>query len=396
MSEVSAERSSEVTFGKYRLLRKIGTGGMASIFLATLDGPDGFKKQLVIKRVHPHLAELTEFNQMFATEAKVAALLSHPNIVQVYEYGTIGDSPYLAMEWLDGLSLEVLLRGARKSEVPLGPDFALQVGAQVCEALEYAHRLQDEEGRWLGLVHRDVSLSNVLIGFDGGVKLVDFGIAKITQAPSLTQTGTLKGKLAYMSPEQLTGAIDQRSDIFSLGIVLYEIAVGKRLFKRQTDAETVTAIARCEVPHPAEIVPGFPQDLADVLERALQRDPDKRFANAGEMGEAIEGILRDRRSTPGRRELAKLLSALPFELSSLVPSGSPVISGSSSPPPSSPSSPSSPPSSSGRRERSDPIPHVQLPASHGSSPHGVDPVWAILGGSAVLAATILLWWFLLG
>lgn len=385
--ERTSERTSDVTFGKYRLLRKIGTGGMASIFLASLEGPDGFKKQLVVKRVHPHLAEIPEFNQMFAIEAKVAALLSHPNIVQIYEYGSIEESPYLAMEWVDGVSLESLLRAARKSEIVLGPELAIHVGAQVCEALDYAHALQDEEGRWLGLVHRDVSLSNILLGFDGSVKLVDFGIAKITQAPSLTQTGTLKGKLAYMSPEQLTGSIDRRSDLFSLGIVLYEIAVGKRLFKRSSDAETVTAIARCEVPQPAEIIPGFPQDFADVLERALQKDPQKRYADAGEMGDALEGLLRTRGTKAGRRELVKLLGALPFELASLVPSS--PVSGTPSLPPASPSTPSA----SGRRERSDPISHVEIvPAA----PPAVDPVWAILGGSALLGATVLLWWFLLG
>lgn len=378
-------------FGKYTLKRRIGTGGMAHVYLATLDGPDGFKKKLVVKRVHPHLSELDEFAQMFANEAKVAALLHHPNIMQIYEYGTIEQSTYLAMEYVEGPSLERLMRNARKLGSALGPENAARIAIAVCEALQYAHDLPGPDGGWLGLVHRDVSPSNVIVAVDGTVKLLDFGIAKITQGPSVTRTGTFKGKLAYMAPEQLRGSVDRRTDIFALGVVLYEMVVGRRLFKRATEPETVTAVMQGDVPRPSDFIENFPRDFEAILERALERDPNRRYQSAEELGMALEDWALKHGVRTGRRELAPLVRDLGEAggSNSIFP-GSSSYSGKGSA--------SVPPPASGIRgregEASDPLASVaelMAPVEEG----GVDPVWAILGVAACLVATIGVWWFLL-
>ncbi|MCB9602593.1 MAG: serine/threonine protein kinase [Sandaracinus sp.] len=386
-NELSGVTAVEGTpFGKYQLVKKIGVGGMASIHLASLEGPDGFQKKVVVKRVHAHLAEVPGFSDMFATEARVAARLSHPHVAQVYEYGTIDATPYLAMEWVDGPTLHQLIRHAARAGVTLPPELAIVIGVQLCDALHYAHELCHEDGRWMGLVHRDVSPSNVLVGLDGGVKLIDFGIAKETEGPSMTKTGMLKGKLAYMAPEQLAGSVDRRTDVFALGVVLYELAVSKRLFKRATDAETLTAVVQCQVADPRRLVPGFPSDLAAVLERALEKDPSRRYSSAAEMGHDLEEIALRRGISVSRRGVLTALKELPLE-------GLGAGKGASSW--SSPSRPSTP-SLSGTRsmEDSDPLLPALAPPELAATSSNAIPI--IVGITAVLLLTIAMWWVALG
>ncbi len=379
-------------FGKYTLKRRIGTGGMAHVYLATLEGPDGFQKKLVVKRVHPHLSELPEFAAMFANEAKVAALLQHPNITQIYEYGTIEESAYLAMEYVEGPSLERLMRSASRRGMSLGVEHAARIAIPLCEALQYAHDLPGPDGQWLGLVHRDVSPSNLLIANDGTVKLLDFGIAKITQGPSVTRTGTLKGKLAYMAPEQLRGAVDRRTDVFALGVVLYEMVVGRRLFKRATEPETVTAVMQGEIPRPSGFIEGFPSDFEAILERALERDPLRRYQTAEELGMALEDWAMKHRIRTGRRELAPIVGEFGGSGNSSAPrSYTPTPSG--TPPPHSLSIPPPSVGGSGDDDASDPLPSVALAGAPPQS--GIDPVVVILGIAGCLVATIGVWWFLL-
>lgn len=304
-------RRAPDTFGKYEIVRRIAAGGMAEIYLAQLVGPEGFRKLLVVKRVHEHLLERPEFGEMFLREAKIAAMLSHPNIAQVFEFGRIDGIPFISMEFVDGASVDLLMRAAAKQQIPLGPEIAGIVGLAICEALHYAHEVVDENRQWLGLVHRDVSPGNILIGRDGVVKLVDFGIVKLRGSTS-TQTGQVKGKFAYMAPEQALGhPVDRRADLFSLGVVLYELSVGRRLFRRGTDAESITAMLGEPVPPPSTIVRGFPPALESVLLTALDRTPDNRFATAHDMQEALfEYLASENLVASARKRLAQVMSTV--------------------------------------------------------------------------------------
>ncbi len=298
---------SGMRFGKYRLLRKIATGGMAEIFLASIEGPDDFSKTCVIKKILPEYAKLTDFTNMLVTEAKVAALLNHPNIVGVFDFGRIGENYFIAMEWVDGCSLESLIKQSAQVKQPLGPRVAVQVGIPLCEALDYAHNMTRPDGLALNLVHRDVTPGNVLISNSGLVKLTDFGVVKVSSNPNATQAGVVKGKFAYMSPEQVKSEpVDRRSDVFSTGIVLYELAVGRWLFRRPEMAAVVNAVANAEVPPPSSIINGFPQDLEMVLMRALAKDKNDRYATCREFLADLESFRSGRQWTSSTRELAAL------------------------------------------------------------------------------------------
>jgi serine/threonine protein kinase len=386
--EAAASRPDGVPFGKYVLLRRIALGGMAEVYLAALRGPDRFEKQLVIKRGHPHLTEQPEFSVMFSNEARIAAQLTHPNIAQVYEYGIVDHSAYLAMEFVDGPSLDKLTKHAAKKGAVLGPGIAAAIGAQVCEALQYAHDLHGPDGQWMGLVHRDVTPSNVMLARDGTVKLLDFGIAKITQGPSATQAGTLKGKLAYLAPEQLTGSVDRRADLFALGVALYEVAVGRRLFKRSSEAATITAVLQGDIPPPSDLTPGFPPAFEAILERALERDPRKRYATAQEMGDALERFARE--AGIGRRELARMVA----EHGTLEEAGK-----TASTPPDRPSLPSTSglirSRTGSENDDQDPLPTV-ADSSVSDGEREVDLMWAIFAGTGAVLSAIALWWIVLG
>ena len=270
-------------FGKYYLVDKIAVGGMAEIFKAMLFGHAGFEKVLVIKRILSHLSENDEFVDMFVDEAKVSVALQHANIVQTYDFGRIGENYYIAMECVEGKDVKALLRKLSKRRKLLPIEFAVYIAHEVCKGLDYAHRRIGIRGDDLGIVHRDMSPSNVLLSYEGEVKLADFGIAKAANNTYNTKDGVLKGKFEYMSPEQASGQdLDRRSDIFSSVIILYEFLTGRMLFKTSSEIKTLETIKACQVDPPSILNPTIPARLDEIVLRALARDPADRYQDACE------------------------------------------------------------------------------------------------------------------
>ena len=282
--------------GPYELLRRIATGGMAEVYLARRGGPHGFKKIVAVKRILPQYARDPDFVAMFVDEARVCARLGHPNIVQVFDFGEQDGELYMAMEYVDGTTGARLIRAAasRGEDVPL--DVCLHVALSILRALEHAHSARDDEGRPLALVHRDVSPGNVLIDRSGAVKLTDFGIARAAEIERRTDAGQLKGKLGYMSPEQVVGReLDARSDLFTAGIVLAEMLILRPLFSGGKELDVLMRIRDADV-SPIDRTPTrVPDDVRSVVFRALARDPMLRWQTAGAFAEAIEDIVRRRR-----------------------------------------------------------------------------------------------------
>jgi eukaryotic-like serine/threonine-protein kinase len=271
-------------FGKYELIAHLATGGMAEIYVARQTGIAGFEKLLVIKRILPHLAREELFVKMFFDEARIAARLSHQNIVQIYDLGHVDDQYFIAMEYLEGESLAKMMRKIRKSKTPLSPALAAGIALQVCEGLHYAHTMVGPDGEALQVVHRDVNPQNVFVLYAGGVKLVDFGIAKATNRFSHTSTGMLKGKYGYMSPEQIKNLpLDARSDVYSAGVVLWEMLTGRKLFRQSSELEILQAITEQDTPPPSAVVSNVPPELDAVCLKALQRSRELRYQTAGEM-----------------------------------------------------------------------------------------------------------------
>ncbi|MET0152362.1 MAG: protein kinase [Candidatus Binatia bacterium] len=298
-------------FGDYVLIDRIAQGGMAELFLAKRRGVEGFEKTLAIKRILPELSWNREFVSMFINEAKIAARLSHPNIVQIFDFGKIDNYYFIAMEYVHGENLRALLQRSAQKQIPLSTDLAAFIAARACAGLDHAHRKTDETGRPLRIVHRDVSPQNVLVSYDGDVKVVDFGIAKaVAENPEATR-GVLKGKLAYLSPEQVHGvSLDARSDIFAIGLVLYELLAGKKLFTQADPAEVLDSIVHINADEVARSLPQVHRTLRDVLRRALALDPEGRFRSAGEMQIALEEYLRASGDPGGTMQLTNLMRLL--------------------------------------------------------------------------------------
>jgi len=299
------------SFGPYQLLDRVAVGGMAEVFKAKRSGVEGFEKIVALKRILPHLSENKEFLDMFVDEAKMVAGLSHPHIVQIFDLGRIESSYYIAMEYVHGRDLRSIIRRARDKGLRMPLDLGLRVASQVCSALEYAHRKKDEQGRPMEIVHRDVSPQNILITFEGDVKLADFGIAKAATKASNTDRGALRGKLLYMSPEQAWGRqIDRRSDVFSLGVVLYELVTEQKPFQAAGSEMTILeTVRKCVITPPRDVNPRVPEPLDRLVMKALARDPDERYQDAGQLQRAIERILRERPPvTP--RDIARFLELL--------------------------------------------------------------------------------------
>jgi serine/threonine-protein kinase len=288
-SPVLPHKDSGTTFGKYTLLCKLATGGMGELFVARQTGAGGFEKLVVIKRLLPHLAEDAHFVAMLLDEARIAARLSHPNVCQVYDLGEAEGHYYIAMEHLEGVPASMLLRRARRVAQRLDVGLAAAILRQTCDGLHHAHDLTDSDGHSIGLVHRDVSPSNLFVTSTGVVKVLDFGVAKSQDALARTHTGALKGKYAYMSPEQVLGnPVDRRADVFSLGVVLFELLTAQRLFWRDSEYKMFQAIVEDPIPSLLELRPGLSPPVAHVALRALSRDPDRRFPSARDMGEALD------------------------------------------------------------------------------------------------------------
>ncbi|MCP3060651.1 protein kinase [Myxococcus sp. K38C18041901] len=299
--------------GKYQLVRKLASGGMAEVFLAKAAGPMGFEKTLVLKRILPHLAEDPAFVEMFLGEARLAAQLEHPNIVQIFDFGEADGSYFLAMEFIDGPTLRRLVK--RALEQPLPPVVCAKLVAQAAEGLAFAHEFSDAvTGEPLGLIHRDVSPDNILVSRQGAVKVVDFGVAKVAGQGHRTQTGVVKGKVAYMPPEQLRASpLDRRVDVYALGVVLYELLTGKRPFEATTEASTMQAILfEPFVPVEARR-PDVPEPLRRILELALMKDRDARYPDCRALEADLERYLRSSSEPVGAYQLSQFVAKVMAE-----------------------------------------------------------------------------------
>jgi eukaryotic-like serine/threonine-protein kinase len=298
-------------FGKYSLVARLATGGMAEIFLARLQGAAGFEKLVCIKRILPHLARDKQFVAMFLDEARIAARISHPNVCQVFELGEIENSYFLAMEYLEGVPLACFRRRDYYGEMP-DPRLVAGIAVQACEGLHHAHQLKNTDGSVMEVVHRDISPQNLFVTSDGIVKVLDFGIAKIQDATVRTSTGAIKGTYAYMAPEQLRGeAVDRRTDVFAMGIVMWETLTRRHLFKRDTDFLTFQAITGDPIEDVCGLRPDVPSQLSAVIMTALSRDRDERFPTARILGEAIASAIQPFTSSAISEEIAR---AFPAEL----------------------------------------------------------------------------------
>jgi serine/threonine protein kinase len=295
---------------RYRILRKIADGGMAEIFLATQHGAEGFERRVVLKRILAALLADPKFRNMMIDEAHVAMSLNHSNIVQVLDLGQAKGRYFLALELVDGWDLNQLLARTKNTEFALPPEIALYIVAEVCRALNYAHG-KTRDGKPLGIVHRDVSPHNVLVSEQGEVKLTDFGIAKALGRRERTGAGIIKGKLAFMSPEQASGAVlDARSDLFSVGTMLYLLLTGKRPFDAPTDLETILRVQQCEFPAASQAKPDLAPEVARIVERAMKRLPGDRYQTGEEMLVDVESAQRSVFRPAGQTELKRWLAEL--------------------------------------------------------------------------------------
>ncbi len=304
-AEEEQEAVDGIRFGQYVLLEKIATGGMAEVWKARMRGVEGFQKIVAIKKILPHLSDNRDFIDMFIDEAKLAAQLTHNNIIHIYDLGKIQSSYYIAMEYVDGWDLKTILKKAQDRDQPLTVDLALFITSKIASALDYAHRRRDFNDLEMGLVHRDVSPQNVLISQEGDIKLCDFGIAKAASKASHTQAGALKGKLQYMSPEQAWGrAIDRRSDIFALAAVLFELLTGRKLFGGDSELSILEQVREARVTPPSQVNDEVTPEIDKIVLKALQKDPQDRYQTAGEMARDIDQILYSFRPTPTSADLA--------------------------------------------------------------------------------------------
>jgi serine/threonine protein kinase len=296
---------------------------MAEVFLAVASGPASVERPTVVKRIRPDLADSASFIRMFIDEAALSSQLNHPNIVHTYDFGSVDGSYFIAMEYVPGRDLRyVMSHRTRNAAIPF-PVIAVEIARQSCLGLEYAHSLHSPDGAPLSIVHRDVTPANIMIGFDGTVKLLDFGVARSLDHSrrTHTQAGVVKGKVAYLSPEQVRGRpIDRRTDLFSLGIVLYELLTWKRLFARESDFETVKRIVEMVIPPPSSFNPAVKPGLDRIVLRALERDPERRYQSAAEMLDDLEGYLAWSPQSPGllRRLMRSVARGGPAELSEPV------------------------------------------------------------------------------
>lgn len=299
------------TFGKYFLVDHIATGGMAQIYKAKTYSHGGFENLLVIKRILPHIGAKQDFVDMFIDEAKVSVALQHPNIVRIYDFGKLLDNYFMAMECVDGKDVRHLLRDLARQGRYLPFHFAAFIALETCKGLNYAHAKTDLDGNPYGIVHRDISPSNVLVSYEGEVKVADFGIAKAESNAYETKDGVLKGKFEYMSPEQAAGLpIDQRSDVFSLGIIFFEMLTGRRLFKTDSDTATLRKIRDEDVPRPSLVKPDVPPALEAIALKALARDRDVRYQTAGAMADDLREYLFPATPDTLRDELADFMKEL--------------------------------------------------------------------------------------
>jgi serine/threonine protein kinase len=296
---------------RYHLVNKIAHGGMAEIYLALQIGAEGFSKQVVLKRILPALAADPQFVRMLVDEAHIASTLNHSNLVQVLDLGKANDEYFLVLEFVDGWSLEQLRRRAVKAKVKLPLPLALYVTSALCRGLAYVHTRKQRDGRPMGIVHRDVSPQNVLISREGEVKLADFGIAKAMGRREKSVTGVIKGKFAYMSPEQsIGGELDARSDLFSVGTVLYILVTGKKPFDGDADLDVLMQVRKGRFEKPSELVKDLNPDVEKFIVRALRTDRSKRWQSAEQMADKLDAILVKLGQTAGPTAMKRWMETL--------------------------------------------------------------------------------------
>jgi tetratricopeptide (TPR) repeat protein/tRNA A-37 threonylcarbamoyl transferase component Bud32 len=298
-------------FGKYLLLEKLATGGMAQLYRAKIIGVEGFEKFIAIKQILPHLAHEEELITSFIDEAKLAALLNHQNVVQIYDFGSMENSYFITMEFLHGKDLRSVNAKAKEKGTPVSLENALYLISKVCAGLDYAHKLKDFQGKSLHIIHRDISPQNIFLTYEGDVKIVDFGIAKAASQSTITQVGMIKGKVAYMSPEQAAGkVIDHRSDIFATGILLYELIAGGRMFKGDDTLQILSKVREAEFTPLGTLKGGLPEKLYEIASKALAKDPEDRYQSCADMQADIEECIFRLNLRPSGRSLAEYLKLL--------------------------------------------------------------------------------------
>lgn len=302
---------SPVKFGKYYLLDRISVGGMAEVFKAKSFGEAGFERLVAIKRILPSIAEDKEFIAMFIDEAKLAVELTHPNIAQIFELAKVGESYFSALEYVSGKDLRAVFERSRKLNQHVPVPMACYVVMKLCEGLDYAHNKKDKSGRALELVHRDVSPQNILVSYDGDVKLIDFGIAKAASKNSTTMAGILKGKFGYMSPEQVRGLqVDRRSDIFAVGICLYELLTMERLFVGESDFSTLEKVRNVEIMPPSTYNKKIPDELEAIVLKALAKHPEDRYRTAMDLHDDLQSFMYTSGNFFARKDLSVLMHKL--------------------------------------------------------------------------------------
>jgi len=307
---VPTPKKQPIPFGRYLLLDRINIGGMAEVWRGKVFGAGGFERLVAIKRILPNIAEDEEFISMFQDEAKISVQLTHANICQIYELNRIGPSLYIAMEYVPGKDLRSIFERARKKGEPPPVPLVCYVVGKLCEGLDYAHRKKDQHGRELNVVHRDVSPQNVLISFEGEVKVIDFGIAKAAGKVTKTQAGILKGKFGYMSPEQIRGLpLDRRSDVFAIGVCLYELLTGERLFVGESDFQVLEKVRKAEVLPPSTYNRKIPESLERIVLKALAKDPAERFQYASELADELQRFLITSDSIFSRKDLMQYMKS---------------------------------------------------------------------------------------
>jgi hypothetical protein len=306
----SQPKRQPIPFGKYLLLDRINIGGMAEVWRGKTFGAGGFERLVAIKRILPNIAEDDEFISMFIDEAKISVQLAHANIAQIYELGHISNSYFIAMEYIPGKDMRAIFDRCRKKGEPAPIPLVAYTVAKMCEGLDYAHRKKDGMGRDLNIVHRDISPQNVLISFEGEVKVIDFGIAKAAGKATKTQAGILKGKFGYMSPEQIRGLpLDRRSDVFAIGVCLYEMLTGERLFVGDSDFSVLEKVRKAEVAPPSTYNRRIPEQLEKIVLKALARDVDERYQYASELGDDLQRFLITNDAIFGRKDLMQYMKS---------------------------------------------------------------------------------------
>ncbi|MGD8440843.1 MAG: TonB family protein, partial [Holophagae bacterium] len=395
----TAPAPAGTTFGQYVLEEHIATGGMAEVYKARMLGLEGFQKTVAIKRIMPHLTSNEEFVRMFVDEAKLAAQLNHPNIIHIYDLGKIDTSHFIAMEYIEGRDLRSILDRCRERDVRMPVPVALSVTILLAGALDYAHKKRDFDNRDLGLVHRDVSPQNVLISSDGEIKLCDFGIAKAASKASHTRAGALKGKLQYMSPEQAWGKdIDHRSDVFSLGLVLYEMLTAHKVFAGDSELSILEQVRNPDVEAPSTVVPGIPTAVDRIVLTALGSDRADRYQSALDLQRDCEAVLKEHGWAPDTAALVQFIHELEHGLAITeyppAPRVAPVVG-----PDDEDGAP--PPAVTDRGEAEPPIvpPPVDTPVAEAEADDESDKrraLWPWLVAVIVVAAGVAGWWFFLG